>query len=37
VIIGSSKVSQIEDAVAVVNQPDLSSEEIDRIETILRS
>ena len=37
VIIGSSKVSQIEDAVAVVNQPTLSAEEIDKIESILRS
>jgi L-glyceraldehyde 3-phosphate reductase len=37
VIIGASKVSQIEDAVAVVKQPDLSSEEIGEIETILLS
>lgn len=37
VIIGASKVSQIEEAVAIVNQPDLSSEELDRIEKILLS
>lgn len=37
VIIGASKVSQIEEAVAIVNQPDLSSEELERIEKILLS
>ena len=37
VIIGASKVSQIEDAVAVVDHPALSSEEIDRIDGILLS
>ena len=37
VIIGASKVSQIEDAVAIVGQPDLNSEEIEKIEKILKS
>ncbi len=37
VIIGASKVSQIEDAVAVVNQPNLTAEELDQIETVLLS
>jgi L-glyceraldehyde 3-phosphate reductase len=37
VIIGASKVSQIEDAVAVVNQSALSAEEIDEIEAVLVS
>lgn len=37
VIIGSSKVSQIEDAAAVVGQPELSSEELAKIEAILNS
>ena len=37
VIIGASKVSQIEDAVAVVNQYALSTEEIDKIEALLIS
>ena len=37
VIIGASKVSQIDDAVQVVSQPALSADELDRIESILRS
>jgi L-glyceraldehyde 3-phosphate reductase len=37
VIIGASKVSQIEDAVEIVNQPKLSSEELKKIESILNS
>ncbi len=37
VIIGASKVSQIEDAVAITRQSDLSSEELERIEKILLS
>lgn len=37
VIIGASKVSQIEDAVEMVDQPDLNSEELEKIESILRS
>ena len=37
VIIGASKVSQIEDAVAVVNQPNLTAQELDQIETVLLS
>ena len=37
VIIGASKVSQIDDAVQVVNQPALSAGELERIESILRS
>ena len=37
VIIGASKVSQIEDAVEVVNQPGLTSEELKRIDSILNA
>ena len=37
VIIGASKVSQIEDAVRVVQQPTLSAEELGRIDSILGS
>ena len=37
VIIGASKVSQIEDAVEMVDQPELTSEELEKIESILRS
>ena len=37
VIIGASKVSQIDDAVQVVEQPALSAGELERIESILRS
>jgi L-glyceraldehyde 3-phosphate reductase len=36
VIIGASKVSQIEDAVAIVEHPELSEDHLKRIETILR-
>lgn len=35
-LIGASKVSQIEDAVASLNAPELSAEELEQIETILR-
>ncbi|WP_449600733.1 aldo/keto reductase [Paenibacillus sp. Marseille-Q9583] len=35
-LIGASKVSQIEDAVASLNAPELSTEELEQIETILR-
>lgn len=35
-LIGASKVSQIEDAVASLNSPELSAEELEQIETILR-
>ncbi|WP_370511703.1 aldo/keto reductase [Paenibacillus odorifer] len=35
-LIGASKVSQIEDAVASLNAPDLSAEELEQIEAILR-
>jgi L-glyceraldehyde 3-phosphate reductase len=35
-LIGASKVSQIEDAVASLNAPELSAEEMEQIETILR-
>lgn len=35
-LIGASKVSQIEDAVASLNAPELSSEELEQIESILR-
>ena len=37
VIIGASKVSQIEDAVEIVNHPKLSSEDLEQIESILNS
>ncbi|MFY0650694.1 MAG: L-glyceraldehyde 3-phosphate reductase [Cyclobacteriaceae bacterium] len=37
VIIGASKVSQIEDAAGIVGSPELTQEEIDAIEDILRS
>ena len=37
VIIGASKVSQIEDAVEMVDQPELTSDELENIESILRS
>ncbi len=37
VIIGASKVSQIEDAVEIVNHPKLSSEELEKIESVLNS
>ena len=37
VIIGASKVSQIEDAVEMVDQPELTSDELEKIESILRS
>jgi L-glyceraldehyde 3-phosphate reductase len=36
VIIGASKVSQIEDAAAIVDHPELTAEQIDRIEAILK-
>lgn len=36
VIIGASKVAQIEDAVAIVEHPELSKDHINRIETILK-
>ena len=36
VIIGASKVSQIEDAVAIVDHPELSKEHLNRIESILK-
>lgn len=36
VIIGASKVSQIEDAVAIVEHPELSEDHLNRIETILK-
>ncbi|WP_340021639.1 aldo/keto reductase [Paenibacillus sp. FSL K6-1096] len=35
-LIGASKVSQIEDAVASLNAPELSAEELEQIESILR-
>ncbi|MEK4853697.1 aldo/keto reductase [Paenibacillus sp. FSL H7-0756] len=35
-LIGASKISQIEDAVASLNAPELSTEELEQIETILR-
>lgn len=35
-LIGASKISQIEDAVASLNAPELSAEELEQIETILR-
>ena len=35
VLIGASRPSQIEDNVAIVNQPKLSKEELDKIEKIL--
>lgn len=35
-LIGASKVSQIEDAVASLNAPELTAEELEQIETILR-
>lgn len=35
-LIGASKVSQIEDAVASLNAPELSTEELEQIESILR-
>lgn len=35
-LIGASKVSQIEDAVASLNAPELSAEELEQIENILR-
>lgn len=35
-LIGASEVSQIEDAVASLNAPELSAEELEQIETILR-
>lgn len=35
-LIGASKVGQIEDAVASLNAPELSAEELEQIETILR-
>jgi len=36
VIIGASKVSQIEDAAAIVDHPELTNDQIDRIEAILK-
>ena len=36
VIIGASKVSQIEDAVEIVEHPELSEDHLNRIETILK-
>ncbi len=37
VIIGASKVAQIKDAVAIVEHPDLSQQELEKIEKILQS
>ena len=36
VIIGASKVSQIEDAVAILDHPEFTSEELEAIEEILQ-
>ena len=37
VLVGASRPSQLEDNVAIVNQPELSKEELEKIETILAS
>ena len=37
VIVGASKVNHIQDAVEVVQQPALSTSELERIEAILRA